>query len=214
MTRSRLTVFAAAILMLSSCTGISPPPPVETADAPPSQAAKVAEASGANTAERDGDGFDEERILREAESTLGEGAEGLAKMIEDIFRERGRPSAYIVGNEGSGAIAVGLRYGAGRLYHAVEGNQEAYWTGPSVGFDVGGDANKVFALVYNLYDTEELYRRYPSVEGKAYLIGGVTANYLQRGDVVIVPIRVGAGWRIGANVGYLKFTKDRSILPF
>ncbi|MBZ6378426.1 hypothetical protein B5C34_12935 [Pacificimonas flava] len=153
-------------------------------------------------------------MLREAEQTFGEGAEGLAKLVEDVFRDRGRPNAYIVGNEGSGAVAVGLRYGAGRLYHAVEGNREVYWNGPSIGVDIGGDANKVFALVYNLYDTQDLYQRFPSVEGKVYAVGGFTANYMQRGDVVIVPIRLGAGWRFGANVGYLKFTEDRSLLPF
>ena len=189
--------------LTAACASTSPPPP------PPSGTAASVE--DAATQE---DGFDEERVLAAAEETFGEGAEGLAKLVEDIFRDRGRPNAYIVGNEGSGAAVVGLRYGAGRLYHNVEGNREVYWTGPSVGADIGGDANKVFTLVYNLHDTEDLFRRYPSVEGKVYVVGGFTANYLQRDNVVLVPIKLGAGWRVGANVGYLKYTKDRDLLPF
>ncbi|WP_224199497.1 MULTISPECIES: DUF1134 domain-containing protein [Pacificimonas] len=210
--RGFFTLFTA--LLLSACA-TSPTPPPPAAEAPAADSAD-AETPAASTAESGAseNGFDEERILREAEQTFGEGAEGLAKLVEDVFRDRGRPNAYIVGNEGSGAVAVGLRYGAGRLYHAVEGNREVYWNGPSIGVDIGGDANKVFALVYNLYDTQDLYQRFPSVEGKVYAVGGFTANYMQRGDVVIVPIRLGAGWRFGANVGYLKFTEDRSLLPF
>lgn len=202
-------------VLLASCASTSPPPPPSATDATSTAVASGAGSEGTGpSAEDETDSFDEAEILAQAEGVFGDGAEGLAKMVEDIFRERGRPNAYIVGSEGSGAIALGLRYGAGRMYHAVEGDQEVYWTGPSIGFDVGGDANKVFALVYDLYDTEELFQRYPSVEGKVYVVGGFTANYLQRGNVVVVPIKLGAGWRIGANVGYLKFTKERDYLPF
>lgn len=205
-TISRVVFFPLFALAAASCATSSPPPA-------PAASAGEATAPSADRADSE-DGFDEAQILAEAENVFGEGAEGLAKLIEDIFRDRGRPTAYIAGNEGSGAVGVGLRYGAGRLYHSVEGNREVYWTGPSIGVDVGGDANKVFTLVYDLYDTEDLFRRYPSVEGKVYVVGGFTANYLQRGDVVVVPIKLGAGWRVGANVGYLKFSKDRELLPF
>ena len=200
-------LFTALAIAISACASAPPPPPATASESAQTSTSQDAADEGS-------DGFDEARILREAEGVFGDGAEGLAKLVEDIFRDRGRPNAYIVGNEGSGAVGVGLRYGAGRLYHAIEGNQEVYWTGPSVGFDLGGDANKVFTLVYDLHDTEDLFRRYPSVEGKVYFVGGFTANYLQRDGVVLVPIRLGAGWRLGANVGYLKFSKDRKILPF
>ncbi|MBV7256698.1 DUF1134 domain-containing protein [Pacificimonas sp. WHA3] len=160
------------------------------------------------------DGFDEAEVIAAAEGVFGKGAEGLAKLIEDIVNDRGRPNAYIVGREGSGAVGVGLRYGAGTLYHRVEGNREVHWSGPSIGFDVGGDANRVFTLIYGLYDTEDLFRRYPAVEGKVYVVGGFTANYLQRENVAVVPVKLGVGWRVGANVGYLKFSKRRNIVPF
>lgn len=158
--------------------------------------------------------YAEEDVLGAAENVFGRGAEGLAEIVRKTFKDRGQPNAYIVGREAGGAIIVGVRYGSGMLYHKVEGERKVHWTGPSVGFDIGGDGSKVFALVYNLNDTEDLYRRYPAAEGKAYLIGGFTANYLQRDNIVIVPIKLGVGWRLGLNGGYLKFSKKGKVLPF
>jgi hypothetical protein len=153
-------------------------------------------------------------ILSAAEGVFGKGAKGLAGIIEDILKKQGQPNGYIVGREGGGAFIVGLRYGSGTLYHKIEGEKPAYWTGPSIGFDAGANAGSTFVLVYNLYDTEDLYKRYPSAEGVAYLVGGFNASYLRRGDVVLIPIRVGAGLRLGANVGYMKFSKKQRWLPF
>jgi hypothetical protein len=158
--------------------------------------------------------YAEEDVLGAAEGVFGKGAEGLAEIVRKTFKDRGQPNAYIVGREAGGAFIVGVRYGSGMLYHKVEGERKIHWTGPSVGFDIGGDGSKVFALVYNLNDTEDLYRRYPAAEGKAYLIGGFTANYLQRDNIVIVPIKLGVGWRLGLNGGYLKFSKKGKVLPF
>lgn len=158
--------------------------------------------------------YAEEDVLGAAEGVFGKGAEGLAEIVRKTFKDRGQPNAYIVGREAGGAFIVGVRYGSGTLYHKVEGERKVHWTGPSVGFDIGGDGSKVFALVYNLNDTEDLYRRYPAAEGKAYLIGGFTANYLQRDNIVIVPIKLGVGWRLGLNGGYLKFSKKGKVLPF
>jgi hypothetical protein len=158
--------------------------------------------------------YAEEDALGAAEDVFGKGAEGLAEIVRKTFKDRGQPNAYIVGREAGGAFIVGVRYGSGMLYHKVEGEQKVHWTGPSVGFDIGGDGSKVFALVYNLNDTEDLYRRYPAAEGKAYLIGGFTANYLQRDNIVIVPIKLGVGWRLGLNGGYLRFSKKGKVLPF
>ena len=158
--------------------------------------------------------YAEEDVLGAAEDVFGNGAEGLAEIVRKTFKDRGQPNAYIVGREAGGAFIVGVRYGSGMLYHKVEGERKIHWTGPSVGFDIGGDGSKVFALVYNLNDTEDLYRRYPAAEGKAYLIGGFTANYLQRDNIVIVPIKLGVGWRLGLNGGYLKFSKKGKVLPF
>ena len=111
--------------------------------------------------------FHREEVLAAAERTFGRGTAGLAGIVERTLREQGEPNAYIAGREGSGAFIFGLRWGAGTLYHRIEGQQPVHWTGPSLGIDVGGDATKVFVLVYNLYDTEELFRRFPAGEGQA-----------------------------------------------
>jgi hypothetical protein len=153
-------------------------------------------------------------LTNAAERALGQGAKGLAEIIQKVLAEQGEPNAYITGSEGAGAFILGVRYGAGTLNHKVEGVRQVYWTGPSVGLDVGGDANRLFVLVYNLYDSQDLYRRYAQVEGRAYFVGGLSATYLRRGNVVLVPIRVGAGVRLGANVGYMKFREKAPWFPF
>jgi hypothetical protein len=158
--------------------------------------------------------YQEDDLIGAAEGVFGKGAEGLGKLIEDILKKQGRPNGYIVGREGGGAFVVGLRYGSGTLNHKVEGQKPVYWTGPSVGLDAGANAGSTFVLVYNLYDSEDLYRRYPAGEGAAYLLGGFNASYLRRGDIVLIPIRVGGGLRLGANVGYMKFSKKQRWLPF
>jgi len=158
--------------------------------------------------------FAEQDVLGAAEDVFGKGAEGLAEIVRKSMKQYGQPNGYIVGREAGGAIIFGLRYGSGKLYHKVEGEMPVHWTGPSVGFDIGGDGSKTFALVYNLNNTEDLFQRYPAAEGKAYLIGGFAANYLQRDDVIIVPIKLGVGWRLGINAGYLKFSKKGKVVPF
>ncbi len=158
--------------------------------------------------------YQEDDLIGAAEGVFGKGAKGLAGVIEDILKKQGSPNAYIVGREASGAFVVGLRYGFGQLHHKIEGERKVYWTGPSFGFDVGGNAAKSFVLVYNLYDTEELYQRFPAGEGAAYFIGGFHVSYLRSGDKVLIPVRLGAGLRLGANVGYMKFSKKQRWLPF
>lgn len=158
--------------------------------------------------------YQEDDLIGAAEGVFGKGAQGLGKLIEDILKKQGRPNGYIVGREGGGAFVVGLRYGSGTLNHKIEGQKPVYWTGPSIGPDAGANAGSTFILVYNLYDTEDIFRRYPAGEGAAYLGGGFNASYLRRGDVVLIPIRVGAGLRLGANVGYMRFSKKQRWLPF
>lgn len=153
-------------------------------------------------------------LIGAAEGVFGKGAKGLADIIENILKDQGEPNAYIAGREAGGALIAGLRYGSGTLFHKVEGQRPAYWTGPSIGFDAGGNAGKTFILVYNLYDSQELYRRFPAGEGNAYFIGGFTASYMRHGDVVLIPIRVGVGYRLGANVGYMKFSEKQYWMPF
>ena len=158
--------------------------------------------------------YQEDDLIGAAEGVFGKGAEGLAGLIEKVLKDQGRPNAYIAGREASGAFVVGLRYGSGTLNHKIEGKREVYWTGPSIGFDVGGNAANTFVLVYNLYDTQDLYHRFPAAEGTAYLVGGFTASYLRWGNVVLIPIRLGVGYRLGVNAGYMKFSEKRQWLPF
>jgi len=195
------------------------PPPLDAAPAPgPVASAPVGSAppaeQRAEATTQAAATFKRDDLIGAGEGVFGKGAEGFGGIIERILKDQGEPNAYIAGREASGAFVVGLRYGSGIMTHKIEGQQPVYWTGPSVGFDFGGDANKVFVLVYNLYDTEELYRRFPGAEGRLYLVGGFAATYLRRGNVVLIPVRLGVGWRAGVNVGYMNFTHKSKWLPF
>ncbi|MDT0507103.1 DUF1134 domain-containing protein [Novosphingobium sp. MMS21-SN21R] len=161
-----------------------------------------------------GAAYHEDDLIGAAEGVFGKGASGLADIIRDLLKKQGEPNAYIVGREGGGALVVGLRYGSGTLHHKVEGERPVYWTGPSVGFDVGANAASTFVLVYNLYDSEELYKRFPAGEGQAYLIGGFHVSYLRKGNTVLIPVRSGAGLRLGVNGGYMKFSRKQNWFPF
>lgn len=196
------------------------PVPAEPASAPPPSTAAPRSGTSspaeirAEVTTQAADTFKRDDLIGAGEDVFGKGAAGFGGMIERILKEQGEPNAYIAGREASGAFIVGLRYGSGIMTHKVEGQKPVYWTGPSVGFDVGGDANKVFVLVYNLYDTEELFRRFPAAEGRLYFVGGFAATYLRRGNVVLIPVRLGVGWRAGVNVGYMNFTHNSKWLPF
>ena len=180
--------------------------------APDTSASTTAGAVTASAA--DGTTYKKDDLIGAAEGVFGKGAQGLAGLIEDILKKQGEPNAYIVGREAGGALGIGVRYGSGTLHHKVEGEKPVYWNGPSIGFDAGANAGSTFVLVYNLFDTEDLYKRYPAGEGAAYLIGGFNASYLRRGDVVLIPIRVGVGARLGVNAGYMKIRKKQNWIPF
>lgn len=169
--------------------------------------------AGGSQATTEDNSYDQESVLDAAEGVFGKGAEGLAGLVEKAFADNGRPNAYIAGEEAGGGLLFALRYGNGTLHHKIEGQRPVHWTGPSVGFEAGGDAAKVFTLIYNLYDTEDMYRRYPAVEGQFYFIGGLGMNYLQAGGVKVAQIRLGVGLRATANVGYIKFTKEGTWNP-
>lgn len=160
------------------------------------------------------DGYTAEEIYSVAENFFGGTTEGLAKVIERVFAEQGRPVAYIVGEEVSGAIGVGLRYGKGNLTYNDGASMPVFWQGPSIGWDFGGNASKVMTLVYKLQHTQDLFQRYPGVEGSLYFVAGVGVNYQKSGEITLAPIRTGVGLRAGANVGYLHYTRKESWLPF
>ncbi len=155
-----------------------------------------------------------EDVFSAAEGLFGRGARGLGNILADILRDQGEPIAYIAGQEAGAAFMLGVRYGSGVMHHQIEGDRNVHWTGPSIGFDVGGDINKVFILVYNLHDSQRLFRRYPGAEGRAYFVGGFSATYLRDGDVVLIPVRLGGGLRLGANVGYMRFSERNRWMPF
>jgi len=160
------------------------------------------------------DTYSQDEIVSATKDFFGGTSAGLAKIIEKVFREQGEPNAYITGEEAAGAIAVGLRYGNGWLHRKNADNRRVYWQGPSIGFDFGANASKVFTLVYNLGDTGHIFQRFPGVEGTIYVVGGFGVNYQQAGHIILAPIRTGVGLRAGANVGYLAYTHKQELLPF
>ncbi len=159
--------------------------------------------------------YSQDEVLAAAQRVFGTGAEGLATVVRHVFEDLGRPNAYIEGDEGSGAIGVGLRYGSGNL--RMKGGApltHLYWQGPSIGFDTGGNASRVFTLVYNLQNVDQIYHRFGGVDGSAYFIGGVGVNYQRRNNVTLAPMRAGVGFRVGANIGYLHYSRRRRLNPF
>ena len=157
--------------------------------------------------------YEEGEILGEVENFFGEATEGLAEVVEKVFADQGRPNAFIVGEEISGAIGIGVRYGKRMLNRKAGGSRKVHWQGPSIGFDFGGNASKVFVLIYHLPATDALFKRFPAVEGSIYLVAGVGANYHQSGDIILAPIRTGMGLRAGVNFGYLHYTRRKSWIP-
>lgn len=158
--------------------------------------------------------FEPERLVKEASEFFGVASEELAKVIAKAVAEHGRPNAYIKGNETSGALGVGLRVGDGELITVKGVKRKVHWEGPSIGLDIGLNASKVLMLVYDLKRPDDIYRKFSGIEGSLFIVAGAGLNYLQAGDLVLAPIRVGVGWRQGANIGYLKISpvqSDKSI---
>jgi hypothetical protein len=158
--------------------------------------------------------YSHEEVVDRVSDFLGVTAESAGAAVERAFRENGRPTGYIAGEEGAGAFVVGLRYGRGLLYMKDRKTTEIFWQGPSIGFDWGGNASRVFTLCYNLQYPDALFRRFPGVEGSAYLVGGLGVNYQRAEDITLAPMRAGVGLRLGANVGYLSYSRRRNWAPF
>jgi len=141
-------------------------------------------------------------------------SEAAAEVVARVFEDLGEPNGYITGSEGSGAIGVGLRYGEGNMFLADGTERRVFWQGPSIGFDVGGNASQVFTLVYDIPDADDIFRRFPGVDGSYYFVAGIGVNYQRAEDITLVPMRTGVGLRAGVNVGYLSYSRRRKILPF
>jgi hypothetical protein len=158
--------------------------------------------------------FSREEIVSSVSDFMGVTAESAGGAVERIFARNGRPTAYIAGEEASGAIVVGARYGRGLLYMKDREPIEVFWQGPSAGWDFGGNGSRVFTLCYDLDEPDQIFQRFPGVEGSAYFIGGLGVNFQKANGITLAPIRAGVGLRLGANVGYLAYSRKRNILPF
>jgi len=160
------------------------------------------------------DTFDKDTVLHDAEEFFGKGAEGLAAVVEKAFKDHGRPNGYIKGQEAAGAITVGLIYGDGTLVMKNAKGRQVFWSGPSIGFDLGANASKVFVLVYNMKQPGSIFQRFPAVDGSLYVVGGVGINYQRRAGITLAPIRLGVGLRAGASIGYVHYTPKKTYNPF
>lgn len=158
--------------------------------------------------------YSKNEILSAGHSFFGSISSGLASVIEHAFQQSGRPNGYILGEDAGGAFVAGLRYGEGVLHTKDAGNHRVYWQGPSLGYDFGAEGSKTMVLVYNLRDPQQIYDRFGGVQGSAYVVGGVSIQFQKNDDVVLAPIRAGIGLRLGANVGYLKYTRTPTWNPF
>src|SRR5437588_11155844 len=160
------------------------------------------------------DGYAQNELVGAGHRFFGGVSRGLATILERVVSQWGLPNGYILGQEGGGAFIGGLRYGEGTLYTKNAGDLRVYWQGPSLGWDVGGEGARTMMLVYNLPSTRAIYQRFAGVDGSAYLVGGVGMTALTSGSIAVVPIRSGVGLRLGANIGYLKFTPQATWNPF
>src|SRR3954471_13223737 len=158
--------------------------------------------------------FGPDELVGAGHKFFGNVSRGLASIIERAVSQWGLPNGYVLGEEGSGAFVAGLRYGEGTLYTKNAGDLRVYWQGPSVGFDWGGDGARTMTLVYNLPATNAIYQRFAGIDGSAYIIGGFGMTALTANNIVLVPIRSGLGLRLGANIGYLKYTPRATWNPF
>lgn len=168
---------------------------------------------GNNPPPRD-DSYSDGEIMRAGHGFFGSISSGLAKIVEHSFSRSGRPNGYILGEEAGGAFVAGLRYGEGILHTKNAGQHRVYWQGPSIGYDFGAEGSKTMILVYNMYSPDDIYRTFSGVSGSAYFIGGVGITYQSNGQMSLAPIRAGVGARLGANVGYLKYTRRPTWNPF
>ncbi len=187
------------------------PPPGDAPRAMPSPSAAQPEYATDTAAAQT---YSREDIVRSASDFLGVTAEAAGSAIERVFRDNGRPTGYIAGEEASGAFIAGLRYGKGLLYMKNRPTHQLFWQGPTVGFDWGGNASRVFTLCYNLQYPDAIFQRFPGVQGSAYLVGGLGVTYQRANDIVLAPIHAGVGLRLGANVGYLSYSRRRNWVPF
>ena len=181
-----------------------PPPPAQSAPPPLPPAAAVPEEEG----------YTMDEIMVASAGFFGKVSANLGAVIEYLFKNSGRPAGYILGTEGGGAFLAGVRYGSGTLYMRAGGTQPIYWHGPSIGTDFGAAGSKTLFLIYRIRSPEQIYASFTGIDGSAYLVGGVGATLVTNGSLILAPIRSGVGLRLGANIGYIRFTPKATWNPF
>jgi hypothetical protein len=219
MTFAARSALITQIMLLVGCLGGAPalaqtvpPQPPETA-LPPEQPPPVIRAPSV-PAQPPGNQYSPNELIDAGHHFFGGVSRGLATIVEKAVSEWGQPNGYILGEEAGGAFVGGLRYGDGTLYTKNAGDVRVYWQGPTLGFDAGADGARSMMLVYNLPRTEAIFERFGGIEGSAYFVGGFGMTALTSNDIIVVPIRSGVGFRLGANLGYLKFTQRPTWNPF
>ena len=192
-----MAIIAPASVMAQTTGSIPPPaPPSQPPSPPPTKQ------------------YSSNEIIDAGHRFFGSVSRDLAKIVEKAVSQWGLPNGYILGEEASGAFIGGLRYGDGTLYTRNAGDARVFWEGPSFGFDFGADGARTMMLVYNLPQTGAIFGRYHGINGSVYLIGGFGMTALTGNNIVVVPIRSGIGLRLGANLGWLKFTDSPTWNPF
>ncbi len=207
---------AAAILILAGLAAApavaqpaNPPPPYAPQPAYPSPPVAAAPAPSPH-----GDSFSPGELIDAGHRFFGGISRGLALIVQKAGSQWGEPNGYVLGEEAGGALVGGVRYGDGTLYTKNAGDLRVFWEGPTLGFDAGADGARTMMLVYNLPRTEAIFDRFGGIDGSAYFVGGLGMTALTAHDIVLVPIRSGVGLRLGANLGYLKFTPRPTWNPF
>ena len=185
----------------------SPPPPSAPPVAQPQSPEYQAQ-------QAQGPHYSSNEIVDAGHRFFGTISRGLAQIVEKAGSQFGLPNGYVLGQEAGGAVVAGVRYGEGILYTKNAGDLRVFWQGPSVGFDFGGEGARTMMLVYNLPATDAIYQRFAGIDGSAFFVGGLGMTALTMNNIVVVPIRTGVGMRLGANVGYLKFTPTATWNPF
>ena len=205
---SGLSLIAGQALAQTAAQPLPPAAPAQPMESPPTP-----NYAPSYPASRYAETYSRDEIVNSASDFFGVGAEAAGAAVERIFHDNGRPTGYIAGEEGSAAFTIGLRYGKGLLYMKGQPVNTVYWQGPSIGWDIGGNASRSFTLVYAMQHPDEIYQRFPGVEGTAYLVGGIGVNYQRADSITLAPMRAGMGLRLGANLGYLSYSRKRHLLP-
>src|SRR5438093_8341855 len=194
----------------------NPPPPSNPPGAQPTAPqyqGPPPQAPQAQSPQPQGPQYSSNEIVDAGHRFFGTISRGLAQIVEKAGSQWGLPNGYVLGQEAGGAWVAGLRYGEGMLYTKNAGDRRVYWQGPSLGFDFGGDGARTMMLVYDLPATDAIYQRFVGIEGSAYFVGGLGMTALSFNNIVVVPVRSGVGLRLGANLGYLKFTPTSTWNP-